>query len=148
MLIKSRKKRVLCPADTAKIFSEILSVEDKEEQEKEHFWVMGLNSRNLIEYIDLVSLGTLTCNIVHPRETFRRAISCGNIVGIVMCHNHPSGDSAYSNEDKLCTERIIKAGDILGIPLMDSVTIGVNASYTSMRYELPDMFDDEEGEVR
>jgi DNA repair protein RadC len=104
------------------IFRDILRNESVIDQDKEHFWVMGLNQRNTIKYIELVSLGTLTSSLVHPRETFRMAILKG-VAGIIAIHNHPSGDPSPSEDDLTLTVRLKEAGKIIGINLLDHIII-------------------------
>jgi DNA repair protein RadC len=100
----------------------ILATESEIDQDKEHFWTIGLSAQLQIKYIDLVSLGILNqCNI-HPRETFRLAILKG-ISKIIIAHNHPSGAINPSEEDLAITERLKAAGKIIGIELLDHIII-------------------------
>ena len=92
-----------------------------------------LNTKNHIVGVMEVTRGTLDSSLVHPREVFRGAI-LHNAASIILCHNHPSGDSAPSREDMKVTERIKQAGKVLGIDLLDHVIIG-NGEYTSIREE-------------
>lgn len=118
-----RGKSVCSPVEVSAVFRAILNAEDEASQEREHFWALGLNSKNNVKYIELVSLGTLNASLVHPRELFRCAIING-IAGIVLCHNHPSGDTKPSQEDIAITRRLAQAGEIIGIKIMDHVIIG------------------------
>ena len=69
------------------------------------------------------SIGTLTASIVHPREVFK--VACvGNASGIIVLHNHPSGDPLPSEEDRRITSRFEEVGQLMGIPLLDHVIIG------------------------
>ena len=117
------KQKISMPENAARIFQEILKATEENDQEKEHFWSMGLNTRNIVQYVELVSMGILTAALVHPRETFRMAIQKGKICGIVICHNHPCGDSQPSMEDIALTQRMVEAGNILGIDLLDHIII-------------------------
>ena len=81
-------------------------LEDKIDQEKEHFYVMHLDVKNRVKLVELVSLGTLTASLVHPRETFRRAVMQGS-ASIIVAHNHPSGEVEPSDEDTKTTTVII-----------------------------------------
>lgn len=116
------KKQISDPEDIAKIFQAILKAENEIDQDKEHFWTIGLNVRNGIKYIELVSLGTLNASLVHPREVFRMAIFEG-IAQIILIHNHPSGDIDPSEDDLGIIRRIIEAGKIIGITVTDSIII-------------------------
>ncbi len=107
----------------AEIAKQILESEHRFDQEKEHFIAVGLNTKNHIQFVDLVTLGTLDASLVHPRETFRRAVAEG-VNSVAIIHNHPSGDPTPSTEDRQVTERLIEAGKILGIEVLDHVIVG------------------------
>ena len=102
-------------------------------EQREHFAVMLLNTKNHILGISDVSIGSLSASVVHPREVFRAAIRFA-AASMILFHNHPSGDSAPSREDMKVTERIKQAGKVFGIDLLDHVIIG-NGEYTSIREE-------------
>lgn len=116
MLISSKKVKILEPEDVAKVMEEILQAESEVDRGREHFWVLGLNAKNTVQYIELVSLGTLTQSLIHPRETYRMAVLKG-VASILAVHNHPSGDCEPSREDLIVSERLQQAGEILGINL-------------------------------
>jgi len=130
MIVSTKKVKVLSPESIANILRAMLSVEGEGALLQEHFWSIGLNNKNVIQYIDLVSLGTINESIVHPREVFRTAVkeSCA---GIIIAHSHPSGEVTPSKEDIGTTTRLKNAGDILGIPIIDHVIIG--DMYLSMK---------------
>ena len=90
---------------------------------------MGLNSKNTIKYIELVSLGSLSSSLVHPRETYRLACMKA-VASIVAVHNHPSGDPAPSQDDRDITERLKQAGNVLGIKMLDHIIIGENSHFS------------------
>jgi DNA repair protein RadC len=124
MKIKGHKnKEVRNPGLIAEIFQAILKAENEIDQDKEHFWAVGLDVRNRIKYIELVSLGTLNASLVHPREVFRMAIfeATGSIMVI---HNHPSGCLDPSDDDLSIVKRLIDAGKIIEINVLDSLIIG------------------------
>lgn len=124
MIIKENytKKSIHKPDILAEILQRILNNESEIDQDKEHFWVIGLTSRNNIKYIELVTLGILTQTVVSPREIYRLAIRKG-VYSIIIAHNHPSGDLDPSPDDITRTEKIKKAGDILEIRLLDHIII-------------------------
>ena len=122
MIITEQKKSIQHPEEIVKIFRDLLASEHECDQLREHFWVVGLNAKNIIQYIELVSLGTLTSALIHPRETFRFAVMKG-VASIIVVHNHPSGDPTPSREDIVVAERLKEAGDILGIKLLDSIIV-------------------------
>jgi DNA repair protein RadC len=117
--------------DVAKVFLDLLALEDKVDQEKEHFYVMHLDIRSRVKLVELVSIGTLTASLVHPRETFRRAVMQGSH-SIIVAHNHPSGEVEPSDEDTKTTKLLHEAGNILGIHLIDHV-IFTNDKFFSFR---------------
>ena len=115
--------------EVAEIFRSILRSENEVDQQKEHFWTVGLNTKNRILYLELVSLGCLTESIVHPREVFRSAILKG-VANLIFCHNHPSGEPGPSEGDITVTGILKKGGDLLGIKVLDHIIIGENTLYS------------------
>ncbi len=89
----------------------------------EAFTVMCLNSRNRLIAGGIISSGIVDSTLVHPREVFRKAIAAG-ASGVILSHNHPSGDPAPSAEDIRITRQLIQAGQIIGINVLDHVIIG------------------------
>jgi len=98
---------------------------------KEQFRGLYLNSRNKLIHDEIISLGTLTTNLVHPREVFQPAIQ-HTAVAIVLAHNHPSGDPEPSNDDIKITQQIVKASKIINIEVLDHIIIGKN-KYLSLK---------------
>ncbi len=90
---------------------------------KEHFVSLHLNSKNRLIREVLVSVGSLTCSVVHPREVFSQAVRDSS-AALIFLHNHPSGDPQPSREDRECTVRLLKAGRIIGIRVLDHVILG------------------------
>jgi len=104
---------------------------DVRSSNREHFVAFYLNSRHQILRREVVSIGSLNASIVHPREVFRPAIVlCA--AALVLAHNHPSGDTAPSEEDLAITRRLKEAGRLLGIELVDHVIVA-ESGYTSLR---------------
>jgi DNA repair protein RadC len=95
--------------------------------DREHFVIILLNQKNRVIGINTVSIGSLTASIVHPRECFKPAI-LSNAASIVCGHNHPSGDCQPSREDRALTTRLVEAGKLLGISVLDHVIIGDGTS--------------------
>jgi DNA repair protein RadC len=91
-------------------------------QRKEEFMVLLLDGRNRVMSESQISKGTLTASLVHPREVFRPAIRAA-AAGIVLVHNHPSGDPSPSREDLSVTRRLMDAGKVVGIPIIDHVVV-------------------------
>jgi DNA repair protein RadC len=91
-------------------------------KKKEHFLVLCLDTRNRLINRKLVSMGSLDTSIVHPREVFKEAVSsCA--ASVIFAHNHPSGDPEPSKEDIELTKRLAKAGEILGIDVLDHIIV-------------------------
>jgi DNA repair protein RadC len=96
---------------------------------KEHFFSLHLNSKNQLIREVLVSIGSLNTSIVHPREVFAPAVR-DSTAALIFIHNHPSGDPAPSREDRDCTQRLIHAGQILGIRVLDHIVLGYDDYYS------------------
>ena len=93
---------------------------------KEHFVALYLNARNQLLSKETVSVGTLTANLVHPREVFQPAVA-QSAASVILVHNHPSGDPNPSPEDLTLTARLREAGELMGITVLDHVVLGERA---------------------
>jgi len=98
---------------------------------KEHFMTYLLDARNVVIAEETISVGTLTMAVVHPREVFEPAVR-HSAAGIVLVHNHPSGDPTPGDEDRRLTERLVQAGKLMGIEILDHVIVTANG-YTSLK---------------
>ncbi|MBI4055353.1 MAG: DNA repair protein RadC [Elusimicrobia bacterium] len=103
------------------------------ERQKEHFVALYLNARNQLIRKEVVSVGTLSESLVHPREVFAPAIA-SSAAAMVVAHNHPSGDVTPSQEDVKVTRRLVEAGRLLGIPLLDHLIVA-QERYFSFRQQ-------------
>lgn len=98
-------------------------------EQKEHFICLFLNSKNRLIFKEIISIGSLNAAIVHPREVFHAAIRrCS--ASLICAHNHPSGDPEPSHEDIALTKRLVAAGELIGIDVLDHVIIGNNQFYS------------------
>jgi DNA repair protein RadC len=122
----NKKVEIRCPLD---IFN--LLKKDFYAKEKEYLYVVSLNSKRQLISRDLMSIGTISETLVHPREIFMQAL-VKNAVSIVLAHNHPSGDPNPSFQDISMTRRVAKAGVVLGIPLIDHVVVS-DERFVSMK---------------
>jgi DNA repair protein RadC len=95
----------------------------------EQFGVVLLDTKHRVLRVSIVSVGTLDASVVHPREVFREAVSAG-AAAIVLFHNHPSGDPHPSAEDVRLTKRLLAAGDLMGIDVLDHVVISETRYYS------------------
>ena len=101
-------------------------LQDMRNLPKEHLRGIFLNSHNRILRDEVISIGTVNSNMIHPREVFRPAIEC-NAAAIILAHNHPSGEATPSTEDIEVTKQLVEAGKILGISVLDHVIITKNS---------------------
>lgn len=92
-------------------------------KKEEHFIVLLLDARHRLMKVCEISVGSLQTSIVHPRETFREVIGA-SAASVILAHNHPSGDPTPSPEDLELTRRMVEAGQLLGIPVLDHIIIG------------------------
>ena len=106
-------------------------VEDMRHMEQEQIRIMLLNTKGVLLKDVLVSQGTVNASVVSPREIFIEALKY-HAVNLIVVHNHPSGDPAPSREDITLTRRMMEAGDLIGIRMLDHIIIGDN-SYTSFK---------------
>ena len=97
----------------------------------EQFGVVLLDTKHRVLRTTVVTVGTLDASIVHPREVFREAASAG-AAAIVLFHNHPSGDPEPSQDDVVLTRRLVAAGVLMGIDVVDHVILA-DARYCSLR---------------
>ena len=102
-------------------------------ERREHFAVLLLNAKNHILALKTISVGTLTSSVVHPREVFQAAIE-QSAASVILVHNHPSGDPAPSGEDLAVTRRMVEAGEIMDIPVLDHVIVGYD-KFISLKEE-------------
>jgi DNA repair protein RadC len=109
----------------------LLVMESMRHLEQEQFRVILLNTKNQVLGVEIVFVGGLASSPVHPREIFKSAIR-KSAAGVILVHNHPSGDPAPSREDVEVTQRLSEAGKLLGIEVLDHLVIGDNR-YVSFR---------------
>lgn len=110
------------------IFDSLLELR---QSKKEQLVVFYLDARNREYSREIISIGTLNANLIHPREIFEPAVR--NLANsVVLAHNHPTGEPEPSEDDIEITAQIVKAGKILGIEVLDHVIIGSN-SYVSLK---------------
>lgn len=112
------------PHEAADMVRPLISASDRE-----LFLVMSVNTRMEPMAVEIVSVGTLNACLVEMREVFKHAI-LNNAAGIVCFHNHPSGDAEPSREDRLMTEKLRAAGELLGIPLVDHIIVTEEQYYS------------------
>ena len=104
--------------DSAELFRRYLGPVDRA-----HFLIAMLDRKHRVIGMNTVAIGSLTAAVMHPREVMKPAI-LANAAALVLCHNHPSGDPQPSPEDRTLTSRLYKAGQLLGIAVLDHVVLG------------------------
>lgn len=114
----SEVKQIRCAEDAARICQAYLEGVDRE-----HVIVLLLDTKHKVIGIHTVSVGSLDASIIHPREVLKPAI-LANSSGIIVAHNHPSGDPTPSQEDIAVTRRMAEACKIIGIDLLDHIVVG------------------------
>ncbi|MFA6088840.1 MAG: DNA repair protein RadC [Candidatus Woesearchaeota archaeon] len=110
--------RITCARDVFNIF-----VDDLQNKKKEYLCVLLLDTKNKIIDKKIISIGTLSASLIHPREVFNLAIK-ESANSIIVVHNHPSGDTEPSDADLSICERLIECGNLLGIKMLDFIVIG------------------------
>jgi DNA repair protein RadC len=115
------------PEDVAKLLSKFLQYADRE-----HLVSLMLDAKNHLIGITTISIGDLSSAIAHPREVFKPAI-LANAAQIIVAHNHPSGDPSPSSDDHNVTNRLVQAGQILGIEVLDHIVIGSGGRFVSLK---------------
>lgn len=98
-----------------------------QDRRQEEMWVLLLNTKNHILRSQRITIGTLSASLIAPREFFHAAVQ-HMAASVIAVHNHPSGDSTPSKEDMAVTERLLKAGKVMDIPLLDHIIIARNGS--------------------
>lgn len=121
-----KAETVSTPEDVVRLVRPLLVGRDRE-----HFLALALNTKNRLLRIIEVSVGSLNTSIVHPRELFREAVAV-SAASVVICHGHPSNDPTPSSADLQLTRRLAKAGEVLGIEVIDHVILGGDA-HVSLR---------------
>lgn len=122
------RKKITSPQDVVNYFMPRFRYE-----KKEHFIVVLLDTKNHILATPVISVGCLNSSIVHPREVFREAI-VHFAAAMILVHNHPSGDPTPSKEDIHVTHKLIEAGGLMDIKVIDHIIIGDNC-YISLKEE-------------
>ncbi|MGH1338695.1 MAG: JAB domain-containing protein [Aureispira sp.] len=125
-LSEEEKIKILNSKDLYGIMKKILLREQKIDQDREHFWVVGLDNANRILFIEMISMGTVNQALVKPMEVFSLALQ-RRAVNIILCHNHPSGELKPSADDRDVTDRLIQVGIIVDLPVYDHLLISLQS---------------------
>lgn len=133
--VKETDQTVISASHAYQLLKEFFMKQDKIDRDKEHFFVIHLNSRNKVKFIELVSIGIVSCALIHPREVFTRVIS-NRASGILIAHNHPSGEMDPSEDDISVTRRLKECAGILGISFLDHLIVTEDSYYSFKEHEL------------
>jgi DNA repair protein RadC len=120
------------PADVARHLGDIAAAD------REHMVALFLDTKNRPIGRHLVSVGTVDATQAQPRDVFRAALVAGAVNGVILAHNHPSGDVTPSREDDELTRGIARAGALLGVRLIDHVILAPDGGHFSYRDSRPD----------
>ena len=112
-------------------YKAIKTITNVQEEAQEVFGVLILNTKHKIVAVHEVSRGALNSSLVHPREVFKPAV-LHNAAAIICFHNHPSGDTEPSKDDIETTKRLVEAGKIMGIEVLDHIIVS-DAGYASLK---------------
>jgi DNA repair protein RadC len=123
----AERPRVTTPQEAARVLAQYVGESDREE-----FVVALLTVRHRLIGLHTVSVGCLTSSLVHPREVFKPAL-LASAAALVVAHNHPSGDPEPSAEDIALTRRLVSAGTLLGIEVLDHVILGEDGRHVSLK---------------
>jgi len=119
-------EQIRSPADVARLASELVDGLDREA-----FYVIALSTASRVIGVHMAHLGTIDASVASPRECYKFALAV-NARSILCLHNHPSGNVEPSREDVAVSKQIKAAGEVVGIPLTDSLVIGYDGRYTSL----------------
>ena len=125
-LTESEKIKILNSDDIYGIMQKVLLRENKIDQNREHFWVIGLENNSRILFIELISLGSVNKTLAEPMEVFSFALQ-KRAVKIILCHNHPSGELKPSDADKDISDRLIQVGIIVDTEVIDHLIISTKS---------------------
>jgi DNA repair protein RadC len=128
-LKKEEKIKILCADDLYDIMQSVLMRESKIDRNREHFWAVSLDIAKRLLNIELVSMGTVSATLVEPMEVLSIPLQ-KRAVNIILVHNHPGGELKPSAADKDTTDRLIQAGRIMHIPVLDHLIISETSFYS------------------
>lgn len=124
--LRSQYGKISTPDDVKMMIMELIGNNDRE-----HFGIICIDTKNIPTHINIVSVGTLNSSMVHPREVFKAAI-LSNSASVILFHNHPSGNTSPSKTDVDITERLVEVGRIIGIEVIDHVIVS-DEEFMSMK---------------
>lgn len=122
---RRKPKAIRTPKDAYRLIRRI------GKEDREHFVVILLNARHVPLGVHVVSIGTLTASLVHPREVFKPAV-IANAATVILGHNHPSGDLTPSADDLALTHRLCQVGELLQIEVLDHLIVS-GSTFVSLK---------------
>ncbi len=127
----NRRASILCPSDTYRLLSHVKS------EDQEHFGVILLDAAHNVKAVNTVSVGTINRSLVHPRDVFSEAVKA-KAAAIIVFHNHPSGNPSPSDDDLNTTRALLKASEVVGIPILDHVIATESSYYSFLEHDILD----------
>ena len=134
VLVKEKVGRYELPrkiGSPEEAYNAITTITNVQEEAQEVFGILILNTKHKVVAVHEISRGTLSGSMVHPREVFKPAV-LHNAAAIICFHNHPSGDPTPSREDVEITKRLVEAGKIMAIEVLDHLIVG-DERYVSLK---------------
>ena len=122
-------KKITTPDSAIKTFVEVLDLDKRSE---EVFAMLTVDTQSQLTGVFEVSVGNLNSSLISPREVFKRAI-LNNAYSVLLAHNHPSGIPQPSQDDIQITERLVEAGELLGIEVLDHLIVGSKHNFVSLK---------------
>lgn len=114
-------------------YETIMEIYHLEKECQEVLGILCLNTKNKVVATEIIHRGTANSSMCHPRDVFRYALTSSSTVSIIVFHNHPSGDTRPSEEDKQITRRLKEAGHMLGVEVLDHMIVAEDNQFTSLR---------------
>lgn len=127
----NKRASILCPSDTYSLLSHVKN------EEQEHFGVILLDAAHNVKAVNTVSVGTINKSLVHQREVFSEAVRA-KAAEIIVFHNHPSGNPFPSDEDLNATRALLKASEVVGIPILDHLIVAESSYYSFLEHDILD----------
>jgi DNA repair protein RadC len=137
LLVREGDEGDEAPQITSPMDASLILGERMRDLPSENLVAMYLDTKNRVMGIETVAVGGLNCNHIEPREVFRGAL-VANAAAIIIAHNHPSGDTSPSPEDLGMTQKLVHVGELLGVPVLDHIIVGIKC--LSLRERYPDIW--------
>ena len=128
-VLEDQKIKIRSPRDLFPIMREILLRDNEYDRNKEHFWAVALANNSMLQYVELISLGTLYQSVVEPMDVFSWALH-KQVAMLILVHNHPSGELKPTHADLDLTDNLIQVGRVVRIPVVEHLIITTEGYYS------------------